>query len=129
MYQEALEQYGTKAEAARALGITRSSFRRRLIKEGREGKQIITKPKGLTEEELLLKVSPEHKILHAAQSIPPGRFVLEQDFIKSLHLHGGYKRIVDQPQFLPYRGRASGSDYYWACEESMKKMRNEGILS
>ena len=129
MYKEALEKYGTKAGAARAMGITRSAFRRRLIKESRSERQIITKPNGLTEEELLLKVSPEHQILHAAQNIPVGRFIPEREFIQSLHISGGYKHIVDKPQFSLYRGRASGNDYYWACEESMKKMRDEGILS
>ena len=131
MYAEALEKYGTKAKAARSLGIPRTTFRRRLVKEGKQPKSptIVTKLKGLTEEELLLKVSPEHQILHAAQNIPEGRFIPEQEFIHNLHIHGGYKHIVDKPGFACYRGRAAGNDYYWACEESMAKMRNEGILS
>ena len=131
MYIEALEKYGTKAKAARALGIPRTTFRRRLAKEGKQQKPstIVTKPKGLTEEELLLKVSPEHQILHAAQNIPEGRFIPEQEFIHNLRIHSGYKHIVEKPKFIPYRGRAAGNDYYWACEESMAKMKNEGILS
>jgi len=131
MYQEALEKYGTKADAARSLGIPRTTFRRRLAKEKRQpdGEQIVTKLNGLTEEDLLLKVSPEHQILHAAKDIPQGRFIPEREFIKSLHISGGYKHIVEKPGFDCYRGRAAGNDYYWACEKSMEKMRNEGILS
>ena len=125
MYQEALEKYSTKAGAARAMGLTRSAFRRRLIKEGRGEEQI----KGLTEDELLLKVSPEHQILHATQNIPEGRFIPEREFIKSLHIGGGYKHLVEKERFTPYRGRATGNDYYWACAVSMKKMKDEGILS
>ena len=126
MFREAVEEYGSISEAARKVGMSRTTFRRRLAKEER-GRGI--KQQGLTEEELLLKVSPEHQILHAAQSIPPGRFIPEREFVRGLHLAGGYKHIVEKEKFAPYRGRAAGNEYYWACEESMKKMKDEAILT
>jgi len=134
---EAVKKYGSAAAAARALDIPSTTFTRHLEKE-REGTSVKTtvrkaEPKktphqGLTEEELLLKYSPEHKIVAAAKAIPEGTFILEADFIRGLQITGGYKHIVEREQFQAYRGRAPGSVWYWAHPKRMAAMKADGVL-
>ena len=123
--REEVEKNGSITAAARARRMPRTTFRRWLNKE-REEK--ITKPKGISEEELLIKHSPEHKILNAARQIAKGRFIPEPEFIRSLHVKGGYKYIVSQEQFEKYRGKASGI-VYWGEPSRVAVLKDEGVLA
>jgi hypothetical protein len=126
--KEEVEKYGSISAAARARGMARTTFRRWLRKETKTQ----VKPEadvGISEEELLLKYNPEHKILHAAQQIPEGRFISEQEFMKRLRIRGGYKHIVNKSKFDQYRGRASGGTVYWGEPSRIAAMKDDGVLS
>ena len=143
-YVGAVSEYGTVSAAAKALGIARSTFDRRLAKETGESVASKAQPKpepirqskpiekkhgrGLTEEEFLLKYSPEHKIRYAAEQIEKGMFISEPEFLKGMSLPGGYRHVVDREEFQLYRGKASGGQWYWGHPERIAAMKADGIL-
>jgi len=131
-YEEQVEKYGSISKAARAAGIPATTFRDRLTRELKGVPQQIhdakEAPRGISAEELLLKHSPEHKIMHAAKETPRGTFYVESDFIRRIGITGGYKHIVEREEFSDYRGRAAGSVFYWGHPDSIASMKADGVL-
>ena len=130
-YAEAYEQHGSMKAAAQAMGVPPTTFHDRLAKErGGKAPKIPRErgSRGITAEELLLKHSSEHKILHAANAIPQGTFHPESEFIHSIGITGGYKHIVEREEFSVFRGKAPGSMYYWGHPTSVASMKADGVL-
>ena len=75
-----------------------------------------------------MRHSPEHQIMHAAKETLPDCFIPEPEFIRKIGISGGYKHIVDRPEFEPYRGKASGGVYYWGHPDSIAAMKEDGVL-
>lgn len=124
--QKAVKEHGSVRAAALALGIPRTTFRRYLK---REKKGISREGVKLTEEELIRKYSPEHKVLRAAQQIPKGIFIPEVDFIRGIRGVRQYKHIVVQEKFDAYRGTAPGGIVYWGEPSRVKAMKEDGVLT
>jgi len=129
-HADAVKAHGSIAAAAREMGIAKSTFSDRLKREAGGSAPSKEKPigGGITAEQLLLKHSPEHQIMHAAQEIPRGEFHTESDFIRRLSIAGGYKYIVEREEFSMYRGRASGGVFYWGHPDGIAAMKADGVL-
>jgi len=130
-YIDLVEEHGSIAAASRALGIPKTTLADRLRKERgntAEPRSDRGAHVGLTAEELLLKHSPEHKIMHAAKGLTHGKFRPETEFIHAIGITGGYKHIVEREEFSIYRGKAPGSVYYWSHPESIAAMKADGVL-
>ena len=134
-YIDLVEEHGSIAAASRASGIPKTTFADRLAKERSTSDGKTDKPRstkgthvGLTTEELLLKHSPEHKIMHAAKELPRGAYRPETEFIHAIGVTGGYRHIVERQEFSIYRGKAPGSVYYWSHPESIAAMKADGVL-
>jgi len=84
--------------------------------------------RSLSEDDIRRKHDNAFKIREAAGKIMEGEYILENDFISNLNIRGGYKYIVERPEFEKYRGRASGDCWYWSHPNSIMKLKNEGIL-
>jgi len=131
-YAAAKEKHGGVSQAARALGIPKTTFYNRLKREqgGGSGPARKTTPRqgSLSAEQLLLRHSTEHQIRHAAAELQEGRFIPEPEFIREIGISAGYRHIVERDEFEQYRGRASGGIVYWSHPKSIKEMKAQHVL-
>jgi len=138
-YADAVKEHGGVCNAARAMGLPRTTFSNRLTREkGGRPASGPTKGKahtgegahvGITEEELLLKHSPEDQIRHAAEGLTEGRFFTEAEFVRKAGVRGAYRHIVERSEFAQYRGRASGGIYYWGHPSRITALKEKAALS
>lgn len=84
--------------------------------------------RSLSEEDLRRKHDNAFRLREAAEKLIEGEYILENDFVSTLNIRGGYKYIVERPEFEKYRGKASGDCWYWSHPKSIMKLKNERIL-
>jgi hypothetical protein len=84
---------------------------------------------GLSETDLRRKHDTVFKVAEMAEKIEPGQFFPEADFVTSLRLKGGYRAILERQQFEKYRGKADGGVVYWGHPVSIRKLKDERVLS
>ena len=111
------------------MALAKSTFSDRLKRE-RGGSPTPAKSarRGISEKELLLRHSAEHKIRHAAEQLSPDTFFTEAEFLKPLGLSGGYKHIVEREEFRHYWGKATGGVTYWGHPDRIAALKAEGVL-
>lgn len=100
--------------------------RRSLFPEEKTQEKSITM--GLTEQEIRSKHDAAFKIRKTAEALRGDLFFPEYDFLKMCNLPaGGYRYLIDNGQFDQYRGKA-GNTTYWSSPESIKRLKDEGVL-
>lgn len=83
---------------------------------------------GLTEEQLRMKHDNTYQIREALKKLEPGVYVPQATLVRKLNLRPPYKETMELPEFDKYRGKASGGIVYWGHPESIRRMKDEGIL-
>ena len=129
--EQLVQKHGTIKAAAMAAGVAPTTFNDRLHRERGDKprtKPAGSEPRGLTQEELLLRHSPEHQVQHAAEALAEGAYIPEPEFIRDIGLTGGYRHIVEREEFAKYRGKASGGAVYWSHPASIKEMKTQHVL-
>lgn len=88
------------------------------------------KQMGLTEEQLRLKFDNRYIIQQRCKNLKPGVFLSNSEFIQFCGIRAGtgYRDIIEHPDFERYRGKAGGT-FYWSHPESIRKFKDEGILT
>lgn len=82
----------------------------------------------LTEAQLRMKHDNTYRFREALKNIKPGVYIPQAQFVRKLNLKPPYRATLDLPEFEPYHGKASGSTVYWGHPDSIKKMKEEGVL-
>lgn len=55
------------------------------------------------------------------------RFLTDSEFKTSCNLNTGYKDTIELAEFSKYKGKA-GSTIYWSHPDSIKQLKDEGVL-
>lgn len=84
---------------------------------------------GLTEQELRKKYDLNYKVDAGVNNLQPGVFLTDFEFVKNCGImyNGGYRIILDSGKYDKYKGRAQKT-VYWSHPDSIKKMKDEGVL-
>ncbi len=93
-------------------------------------KKFIQPSAGISEIEFREKHDNRYILTKKAAALLRGQLVPEPQFIEMCHVrqNAGYKGIVVHPDFEKYRGRAGGT-WYWSHPETIKKLKNEGLMT
>jgi len=83
----------------------------------------------LTEEQLRRKHDMFFMIFSYVKAIPSSKFVEEGQLLRELGLYGKprYRDAISRPELKEYKGKVDGTVYYGSVE-SIKKLKNEGVL-
>ena len=107
----------------------------RYFREGQDPteKKTITnqrKPKmGLSEDQLRAKHDVKYQVKQAVKTLTEDVYLSTPEFIQhaKIKLGQGYRAVIDHPDFETYHGR-TGSTVYWSHQDSIKKLKSEGVL-
>lgn len=88
----------------------------------------IKKP-GLSEVQMRARYDLNFKAQAACESLERGVYLTTAEFVQLCGIRpgAGYRGIIDHPDYDKYRGRAGGQVYF-SHPESIKKLKEEGIL-
>lgn len=88
------------------------------------------KQSGITEAQLRAKHDNHYIIDKKCKELKPGTFLTNGEFIQFCGIRpgSGYRGIIEHPDYDKYHGRA-GSIIYWAHPDSIKKLKDEGVLA
>ena len=93
--------------------------------------QVETKPlkMGISENQFRAKHDVKYQVEQAVKTLQKGAFLTTPEFVQSAKIRQGqgYKNFIEHPDFEDYRGRA-GSVVYWSHPDSIKKLKEEGLL-
>ena len=84
---------------------------------------------GLSETELRLKHDIKYQATKAAKSLKEGVYLSMSEFVQIAKIKQGarYRDIVDHTDYEDFRGKAGGV-VYWSHPNSIKKLKDEGVL-
>lgn len=84
---------------------------------------------GITEDELRSRYDNRYKINEAIKKLKLGLFFPESEFIKFANVKAGigYRQLLDHRDYLSFKGKAGGT-VYWSHPESIKKLKEDGVL-
>jgi len=90
----------------------------------------VEKQTGITEAQLRAKHDNHYIIDKKCKELKPGTFLTNGEFIQfcSIRPGSGYRGIIEHPDYDKYHGRA-GSIIYWSHPDSIKKLKDEGVLA
>jgi hypothetical protein len=88
-----------------------------------------TEIKMFSETELRQKHDMFFMLIAYVNNIPKGKFIDEVTLLRQLELLGKprYRDAVSRPELKQFRGKVDGVIYY-GCEESISKLKHEGVL-
>lgn len=135
------EAKGIKAEAARRLGITRSTFMDRLqcayargISADSASEDAATLPAPalpatITEAELRDRIDSAYKLEQYARALPEGQYAEQGELFRELRLCGRIStQALESERFARFRGRADSGKYYWGHPKSIARLKEEKLL-
>jgi len=87
-------------------------------------------PVGISVTELRSRYDNNYKVELAVNKLEKDVFLTESEFIKvaGIRATNGYSAALDDPKWDKNKGRVAGIVYY-SHEDSIKQMKNEGILT
>jgi len=85
---------------------------------------------GITENQLRAKHDNRYIIERKCQDLKQGAYLTNAEFITWCGIKPGmgYRNIIEHPDYDKYHGRA-GSIIYWSNPASIKKLKDEGVLT
>ena len=95
-----------------------------VVKEAPKIKRI---KKGISLTELRSKHDNKFIIQTNAEKLEKDIFLTDSEFKTSCNFNTGYKDAIERSEFSQYKGKA-GSTIYWSHPDSIKKLKDEGVL-
>lgn len=85
---------------------------------------------GLSEAQLRAKHDLRFIITTKCNELKTGNYLTEAEFVQfcSIRQGVGYKAMLSHPDYDKYHGKAGGVTY-WSHPESIKKLKDEGVLT
>jgi hypothetical protein len=81
----------------------------------------------LTEEQIRSMFDVRQIVITELNKIQPGEYWKDSDFTRRFQGKSGFRGVLESPESLPFRGKASGQ-VFWGHPKSIEKLKNEGVL-
>jgi hypothetical protein len=78
---------------------------------------------GMSIDEFKKKFDNRTKLREAVQMLERGRLLREKEFINKIKLIGGYKDLVEDIEFEPFRGKVNNENVFWSHPDTIKDMK------
>ena len=84
---------------------------------------------GISEAQLRAKHDMRFIVESKCSELKKGIFMTQAEFVQMCRINpgAGYRGVMDHPEYDKYHGRA-GSIIYWSHPDSIKKLKDEGVL-
>lgn len=84
---------------------------------------------GISEAQLRAKHDLRYIVESKCLELKKGVFMTQAEFVQFCKINpgAGYRGVMDHPEYDKYHGRA-GSIIYWSHPDSIKKLKDEGVL-
>ena len=90
-----------------------------------------SKPMGLTEEQLRSKHDIRYIVETKCKELKKGAYLPQGEFVQFCGIRpgAGYRDILEHPNHDQYHGKAQGGTVYWGHPDSIKKLKEDGVLT
>lgn len=87
------------------------------------------KQMGISEAQLRAKHDLRFIVESKCTELKKGVFMTQAEFVQSCKINpsAGYRGVIEHPEYDKFHGRASGT-IYWSHPDSIKKLKDEGVL-
>ena len=84
---------------------------------------------GISESQLRAKHDLRFIVESKCLELKKGVFMTQAEFVQMCRINpgAGYRGVIEHPEYDKFHGRA-GSIIYWSHPESIKKLKDEGVL-
>ena len=84
---------------------------------------------GISEAQLRAKHDLRFIVESKCTELKKGIFMTQAEFVQVCRINpgAGYRGVIEHPEYEKYHGRA-GSIIYWSHPDSIKKLKDEGVL-
>lgn len=84
---------------------------------------------GISEAQLRAKHDLRFIVESKCGELKKGVFMTQSEFVQFCKINpgAGYRGVIEHPEYEKYHGRAGGT-VYWSHPESIKKLKDEGVL-
>ena len=127
--EKRLDEKDILNECMKAVNCTNNAARKVLSRDFRVHPKNVNTA-GISEADLRAKHDVLFQLRKGIEKLQDGVYPIESEFVTDYCSisKGGYKHLLERPEFLEYHGRA-GSTIYWSTKKSINKLKNDKVLS